>query len=83
MNKIVLDSRKMQHPEPLEKATDILNNLKDGDYLYMINNKNPMPLFPIAEARGLVSVSVEEDNIWHIIISANRDIDLSSLVEKL
>jgi len=79
MTKIDLDAREFEHPKPLELSMKILHNLDDSSYLYMIHRKNPIPLLDFAKELHL-QVIVKEDNeqIWHILISPNQEIDLHS-----
>ncbi len=81
MNKIYLDAREMEHPEPLEKAIAILRELDNESCLYMIHRKNPLPLLALAKEHNLNSMASEADGVWHILICIDRDADLESLIE--
>jgi len=72
-----LDARGLSHPEPLEKAIEIIKNLGQDKCLYMLIHKNPIPLLKIAEENRLNYLS-EEVRIgeWHILITPNREINL-------
>ncbi len=79
MTKIDLDARELEHPKPLEMSMKILQNLDDSSYLYMIHRKNPIPLLDFAKGLHLQIICKEDtQNIWHILISPNQDIDLHS-----
>ena len=79
MTKIDLDARELEHPKPLEMSMKILQNLDDSSYLYMIHRKNPIPLLDFAKGLDLQIVCKEDaQNIWHILISPNQDIDLQT-----
>lgn len=79
MTKINLDARELEHPKPLEMSMQILHNLDNASYLYMIHRKNPIPLLDFAKGLQLQVVAKEDNTkIWHILISPNSDIDLHS-----
>jgi TusA-related sulfurtransferase len=60
----------MEHPEPLTKSVKHLQTMDENHYLYMFNNKNPIPLLEIAKNNGFHSLSYEDDKgFWHILIS--------------
>jgi len=82
MNKILLDAREMEHPLPLQMSMEHLIEMENSDYLYMINNKKPIPLLEIVKGKGF-SYFVHQDTkeTWHIIISKNLDINLEELLD--
>lgn len=81
MKRYILDARTMEHPEPLEKAIAIIRKLDSENYLYMIHRMQPVPLIALAKEHNLNHLSVCDNNeVWHILISRNRDIDLKSLI---
>jgi hypothetical protein len=45
MEAILLDATAMEPPEPLQKATLILQQLQPGQYLRMLHRQLPYPLF--------------------------------------
>ena len=83
MNKNFLDARELEHPKPLEEAIKALRELDNDSYFYMIHKKNPIPLINLAQKENFSLVSYEEkEDIWHILISKNSEIELNSLIEK-
>jgi hypothetical protein len=50
---ITLDAREMAPPEPFERATAILRQLKPGQYLRMLHRRAPYPLFEFCLEMGL------------------------------
>ena len=83
MNKNFLDARELEHPKPLEEAIKALRELDNDSYFYMIHRKNPIPLINLAQKENFSLVSYEEkEDIWHILISKNSEIELNSLIEK-
>ena len=82
LTKISLDTRDMEHPVPLDKAMKILPELSDDNYLYMLHRKKPIPLLDLAQERGLITLSKEDEHEdWHIIICANKNTDLETLID--
>ena len=71
----------MEHPEPLTKSVEHLQSMSQDSYLYMINQKNPIPLLEIAKNNGFHTLSYEDEiGIWHILFSKNT-YDLKGLIE--
>jgi len=81
MNKILLDSREMVHPLPFQLAMQHLKEMKENDYLYMINNKKPTPLLTMLDEKGFTHLEhLDEQETWHILISKNSTVNLESLL---
>ena len=77
MRRIDLDAREMEHPQPLELAMKILQNLDADSYFYMLHRKKPLPLIDLAQEHHFQVLTQEDDKKqWHILISQNRSIDL-------
>ncbi len=81
MRRLGIDTRELAHPEPLEMAIKILQQLKDDTYLYMLNNKNPIPLIDLAQEQGYRTLSEEnEAGDWQIVITSNSAANLKDLL---
>jgi uncharacterized protein (DUF2249 family) len=48
----VLDVSELEPPEPLEKALDAIETLASGQYIRMLHNREPFPLYNILETSG-------------------------------
>ena len=82
MNKIFLDAREMEYPAPLQLSMEYLMEMGNDDYLYMINNKKPIPLLEIVKGKGFsLFMHQDKDESWHILISKNLDINLEDLLD--
>jgi len=82
LRKIGLDTRQLEHPEPLEMAIKILQNLDDETYLYMLHRKNPLPLIDLAKEHQFQVLNQEDaSKEWHILISKNQHVDLTELLD--
>jgi len=55
-----LDARDMAPPEPFDKATAILRQLRPGQYLRMLHRRVPYPLFEFCRAMSLAYAVQEE-----------------------
>ena len=52
-DEIVLDATTLEPPEPLRRATEILQQLSRGQYLRMVHRRLPYPLFDICSQLGI------------------------------
>ena len=81
MKKISIDTRTLEHPQPLVEATKILQGLDDDTYLYMLHRKNPIPLLDLAKERGYAVLSKEaKEGEWHILIAKDPTIALEAFL---
>ena len=80
MREYFLDARALEHPEPLKQAIEILKNLDQESYLYMLHRKEPIPLLALASEHRLNNISKEEDSNWHILISPNSEVNLEEYI---
>ena len=81
MRKIDLDARELEHPQPLELAMKILQNLDDSSYFYMLHRKKPLPLIDLAQEHHFQVLAQEDHmNQWHILITPNKSINLKQYI---
>jgi len=81
MRKLGIDTRELAHPEPLEMAIKILQQLNEDTYLYMLHSKNPIPLLDLAQEHGYRTLSQENSvGDWEIVITNNKDVVLKDLL---
>ena len=81
MRRIGIDTRELAHPEPLEMAIKILQQLTEETYLYMLHTKNPIPLLDLAQEHGYRTFSRENKvGDWEIIITKNAHAILADLL---
>ncbi len=82
MRRILLDTRELAHPEPLERAIKALRQIDNDCYLYMLNRKNPIPLIRLAEQHKFqIFIHEASENEWHILISKNRELLLKKYLD--
>ncbi|VAX06085.1 hypothetical protein MNBD_GAMMA26-909 [hydrothermal vent metagenome] len=48
-----LDVSELEPPEPMERILEIIETLKDGDYLYVIHRREPHMIYPMLENMGI------------------------------
>lgn len=74
---ILLDTRELDHPVPLEMAIDAFKKLRNDDVLHMIHRREPIPLFEIITKNGGRYLSImDEEGIWHIYITRSSTVVL-------
>ncbi len=74
---ILLDTRELDHPVPLEKAVYAFKNLSGDEIIHMIHRREPIPLFEIIAKNGGRYLSVmEREDLWHIYITRSSTIPL-------
>lgn len=74
---ILLDTRELDHPIPLEMAVDAFKKLRGDDILHMIHRRKPVPLFEIITKNGGRYLSVmDAENIWHVYITRSPTVVL-------
>jgi len=79
LRKIGLDTRMLEHPEPLEMAIKILRSLDETNYLYMLHRQNPIPLLDLAKENQFQILSIEDNKKeWHILICKDKNINLDT-----
>lgn len=67
---ILLDTRELDHPVPLERAVHAFKNLNGDEIIHMIHRREPIPLFEIIIKNGGRYLSVMEgEDLWHIYIT--------------
>jgi hypothetical protein len=81
LREFFLDARELEHPEPLERSIEILKELDNKSYLYMLHRKEPIPLLALAQEHNLNFISINKDKKWHILISPNTQINLKEFIK--
>jgi uncharacterized protein (DUF2249 family) len=51
---VVVDARDLEPPEPFEKVMEALCDLKPGDDVLLILNREPFPLYRVLQRNGYV-----------------------------
>lgn len=76
---ILLDTRGLGHPIPLEMAYQAFTDLQGSEILHMIHTREPIPLFEIVTNNGGHHWSYQDDDsLWHIFITHDPSLHLES-----
>lgn len=74
---ILLDTRELDHPVPLERAVHAFKNLNGDEIIHMIHRREPIPLFEIITKNGGRYLSaMEREDLWHIYITRSATVVL-------
>lgn len=74
---IVLDTRGLEHPVPLENAFSAFRELQGSQILHMIHTREPLPLFELVTKNGGIYYSYQDNEaIWHIFMTRDKTINL-------
>lgn len=74
---ILLDTRELDHPVPLEMAVGAFKKLTGDEVIHMIHRREPIPLFEIILKNGGRYRSVmEREDLWHIYITRSPSVVL-------
>lgn len=74
---ILLDTRELDHPTPLEMAVKAFRALQGDEIIHMIHRREPIPLFEIIVKNGGRYRSVmEREELWHIYITRSMSVPL-------
>jgi uncharacterized protein (DUF2249 family) len=77
---ILLDTRELDHPIPLEMAVNAFKKLSGDEVIQMIHRREPIPLFEIILKNGGRFRSIQlEENLWHIYITRSKTVDLEAI----
>lgn len=84
MEEIVLDACDLEPPEPYERATAALRDLKSGQYLHMIIPRRPRLLYPWLEAHGFAEITRQRDAaLFELFIWPKTEIQTGEYIESL
>ncbi len=83
MEEIVIDTRELPSPEPLERVLHALPKVTASSYLKMIHRMEPALLFPILHNNGYAyRMQKDADNIV-IYIYLSGDVSMQTYLEGL
>lgn len=76
---ILLDTRGLDHPIPLEMAYQAFVTLHESEILHMIHTREPIPLFEIVKNNSAYHWAYQDDEgIWQIFITRDPSVNLES-----
>lgn len=83
MERIELDVRGLNHPEPLERSVEMMRRLERGKVLHLLIHRYPTPLLMIAEKQGVRYASCEtKEGEWHILFTIDPAVDLEKMISE-
>lgn len=65
---IILDTRELEAPEPIEKVFKTLPSLDDDSYIKMIHRMEPKMLYNYLEQNGFLYKTVSNETDFYIYI---------------
>ena len=71
---LILNVSELEPPEPLERVLDAIETLQSGQYVRMLHNREPYPLYAILEDTGFkYRVCEGQETIFEIFIWRRND----------
>ncbi|MEA3288997.1 MAG: DUF2249 domain-containing protein [Campylobacterota bacterium] len=74
---IILDTRELEAPEPMEKVMDTLPSLDKTNYIKMIHRIEPRMLYDHLEQNDFKYKTVQNEDGFYIYICKNSFADIS------
>lgn len=65
---IVIDARGLEPPKPFEQVMEALCELKPGQCILLILEREPFPLYPVLERNGYAHRTVRLEDRFEILI---------------
>ena len=83
MERLELDVRGLNHPEPLERSVEMMRRLESEKVLHLFIHRYPTPLLMIAEKQGVRYASCEtKEGEWHILFTKDPAADLEKILSE-
>ena len=83
MREIVIDTRELPSPEPLERVVNALAEVTTGNYIKMVHRMEPLMLFPILKNNGFEYVKKPIGEEIEVYIFLKDDAAVRTHVEAL
>lgn len=72
-DRIELDVRGLEPPEPLEQVLEAISTLERGQELCMLIDREPRPLYPILQRNGYThETTLRPDYVYEVVIRHAR-----------
>lgn len=82
-HEIVLDVHNLQAPEPMERALDALEKMKQGEYIKMIHRMQPFPLYNILFENGFKYEARDGASGFDIYIWHAKDTETEQYIKQI
>ncbi len=77
---ILLNAMELEHPEPLERAAQMMRMLKDGEYLHLLIRRKPTPLLQICDSQNFRYRIIKiHESRYHILITEDSGVKLEDI----
>ena len=78
----LMDATDMEPPEPLIRTLEMLNDLKQGDYLRFIHRREPLPLYDSLNQAGFSYITcADSDEAFKVFIWNQDDAEAQSTIQ--
>lgn len=83
-HEVILNVSDLEPPEPLERVLDAIEKLGPGQFLRMLHNREPFPLYMILEDSGFkYCVREGQETIFEIFIWRRNDDVAATVVHSI
>jgi uncharacterized protein (DUF2249 family) len=83
-HEIILNVSDLEPPEPLERVLAAIETLVPGQYLRMLHNREPFPLYTILEDAGFkYAVREGQETMFEIFIWRRNDDEATAAVRSV
>lgn len=79
---IILDTRELAPPEPMQQVMRLLANLPKGSYIHMIHRFRPTPMLEIVKNRGFSYRITEKSGQFNIYIWSSSDPEVARAIQE-
>lgn len=69
----LMDATDMEPPEPLIRTLEMLNDLKQGDYLRFLHRREPIPLYDNLNQTGFSYITCADSDVAYEVFIWNKD----------
>lgn len=68
-----MDATDMEPPEPLMRTLEMLDDLKEGDYLRFLHRREPLPLYDNLNQAGFSYITCADSDVAYEVFIWNID----------
>ena len=78
----LMDATEMEPPEPLIRTLEMLNDLKQGDYLRFLHRREPLPLYDNLNQAGFSYITCADSDVaFEVFIWNQDDVEAQSAIQ--
>ncbi|WP_200763359.1 DUF2249 domain-containing protein [Nitrosophilus alvini] len=83
MKEILIDTRDLEPPEPMQKVMQALRELEEGEYVHMVHRFAPLPFLDILKNNAFAYKLFEHENGADLYICKNSDTACIEYINKI